>query len=493
MSESPSSPLSPSSSTSSAPRNSALLHRDLQLAITYVPVASLLGYERNARTHTPKQIELITSSIRSFGFVSPLVVDAEGVLIAGHGRLEAARTLGYEQAPVVRLDHLDGPQKRALRLADNQLAALAGWDEAMLALEFSDLVALDLSLDLSFDLAVTGFEAPVIDRFVMQAAGEAGDTLDVAPAPLREQPAVTQPDDLWRLGEHRLFCGDALEPAALAALMDGEQADMGLHDPPFNVKINGHVSSSGRHREFAMASGEMTAAQFTVFLSNALASTTAVLRPGALTYACMDWRHMEEILAAGRATSLELINLCVWNKGCGGMGSLYRSQHELVFVFRLPGAAHDNQVQLGRHGRNRTNVWDYPGGAAALREELKLHATPKPVAMLADAIRDCTRRGDRVLDAFAGSGSTILAAARTGRRARAMEIDPHYADVAIRRWQSLSGEQAVHVATGLTFADRAAQLADRSPHLAETEPHSVDSERHMAGSKPGVRQRRRAA
>jgi DNA modification methylase len=281
-------------------------------------------------------------------------------------------------------------------------------------------------------------------------------------------PTVARTGDLWILGPHRIFCGNALEANSYDVVLDGDCARMVFADPPFNVPVNGHVRSgnAGQHREFAMASGEMTDGEFRAFLKAFVAHAMTALPDGGIAMVCMDWRHVEELIAAGKGCGLELINLCVWNKTNGGMGSLYRSKHELVCVFRKPGAPHINNVELGRHGRNRTNVWDYAGvnsfgkGRAA---DLVDHPTVKPIALVADAIMDVTHRGDVVLDCFGGSGSTLLAAEKTGRKARLIELDPAYVDVAIRRWQEMTGKDAIHAASGQAFEERA------KAELAETE------------------------
>lgn len=444
------------------------------LHIEYVPLGALKVYKRNARTHSPRQIEQIAESIRAFGFVSPLLVDAAGELIAGHGRLTAARRLGLDEVPVVRIEHLDDAQMRALRIADNRLAELAGWDRELLALEFKDLLEIDLELDLSFDLAITGFSSPEIDGLITDAEGAAdADGEDALPDAEDGAPPVSRLGDLWQLGEHRIICGDARERSVYEALLGDERAAMGIHDAPYNVSVTRHVSKSGKHREFAMATGELSEDEFTGFNTAWLTQVVFFSRSGAIQWAFMDWRHIGEITAAGRAAGLELKNLAVWNKGVGAMGSLLRSQHELVFMFKEPSAPHINNVQLGKFGRYRTNVWDYPG-AAGLRKELELHPTPKPVALVADAIRDVSNRGDLVLDAFSGSGTTIIAAARTGRRARVIELDPLYVDVAIRRWEGWSGKKAVHLESGLGFAElgqaRAEAESDPPPESAPAAP-----------------------
>ena len=271
-------------------------------------------------------------------------------------------------------------------------------------------------------------------------------------------PAVSRPGDLWLLGKHRVYCGSALDPAAYELCMANERASAMFTDPPYNVKIDGNVCGSGavRHREFAMASGEMTREEFTRFLAGTFDNARACMSPGAIIYACMDWRHMAEMLAAGDSAKFELLNLCVWVKTNGGMGSLYRSRHELVFVFRNGGEAHCNNVQLGRFGRNRTNVWNYPGANVFKRNgrktDLDLHPTVKPIAMVADAIMDSTNLDDVILDPFLGSGTTLLAAERARRRCHGVELDPLYVDTVITRWERLTQQQA-RLASGQSFDD----------------------------------------
>jgi DNA modification methylase len=476
--------MSPPSSGANAPEAARALYRDLLLKVAYVAVRELKQYERHARTHDDRQIEQIKASIAAFGFVSPLIVDQDHVLIAGHARLLAAEALGFDRVPVLRLDHLSQADAAALRIADNRLAELAGWDKSILAIEFSHLADLDCTLDLAFDLSITGFALPEIDQIIQQA--DAGDDKDESTPDMDVRgPVVSRLDDVWVLGEHRILCGDSCSEASYRRLMQDERAAAGFHDSPYNVSIQRHVSRSGKHAEFVMGVGEMSADEFTAFNARWLAHAAAVSAPGAIQFACMDWRHMREMLDAGRAAKLDLLNLTIWNKGAGAMGSLYRSQHELVFVWKEPNGAHTNNVQLGKFGRNRTNVWAYPR-AAGLRRELELHPTPKPVALVADAIRDVTHRGDLVLDCFSGSGTTIIAAAKTGRRARVIELDPHYVDVAVRRWEAWSGQSATHGVTGLSFADTAAQRRVAvEPRSSETAPPSSQP------AAPTVRVRRR--
>ncbi len=415
------------------------------LKITLKHCDTLRPSPRNARTHTRGQIEKIARSIETFGWTNPVLVDADNTIIAGHGRVEAAKLLGLDAVPTIRLEHMTPEQVRAYVIADNKLAELAGWDDEILALEFEAL----LDLDLGFDLEITGFEAPEIDLIVMGGDEEPeDDPADDVPDIDHDAEPVTRPGDLWLLGCHRLYCGDATMPGSFDAVLEGRIADLVFTDPPYNVPVPGHVSGKGRvrHRDFAMASGEMSTPEFQAFLRISLGHAVGHSRDGAIHFVCMDWRHVLDLLTVGGELYAELKNICVWNKTNGGMGSLYRSKHELVAVFKNGTAAHVNNVDLGRYGRNRTNVWDYAGVnsfSATRSDDLADHPTVKPVRMVADAILDCSRRGDIVLDPFAGSGSTILAAERTGRCACAIELDPVYVDVALRRFERETGVQPV--------------------------------------------------
>ncbi|MDZ5699848.1 DNA methyltransferase [Chelativorans sp. M5D2P16] len=389
------------------------------------PIDRLTPYANNARTHSKKQIRQIADSIRRFGFCNPVLVSDDHTIVAGHGRVEAARLIGLTEVPVRKLSHLSREEIRAYILADNKLAENAGWDRELLAVEMQGLI------DLDFDIEVLGFSTTEIDLIIDGEAAEkrGPDPRLDAPEPVAEGPAVTRKGDIWQLGPHRLLCADARSADEVGRLLGGECATMMFTDPPYNVPINGHVSGLGRirHREFALASGEMDEAAFTAFLRRSLETAVAHLKGGAIAYVCMDWRHMRELLEAGHAVFDELKNLCVWNKTNGGMGSFYRSKHELVFVFKKGGAAHINNFGLGDSGRYSTNVWDYPGISslgATRDEELAMHPTVKPVVLVADAIRDCSWRGNLVLDIFGGSGSTLIAADQCGRAARLVEIDP---------------------------------------------------------------------
>ena len=418
----------------------------------YRPITSLKPAKRNPRTHSRKQIRQIADSIKRFGFTNPVLVDSDGGIIAGHGRVAAAKLLGMDTVPVVPLGDLSAKERQAYALADNKLALIAGWDHDLLAVEFQELI------DAGFELELTGFSLAEIDFTLDQAGQSRPDTEDSAAdsVPAMAQVAISRPGDLWRLGRHLLLCGDAREKPHYELLMQGSEAGVVFTDPPYNVRIDGHVCGLGRvrHREFAMGVGEMEEAAFIAFLSSALKNMSARCRDGAILYVCMDWRHMAELSAAGRDSGLELKNLCVWNKTNGGMGSFYRSKHELVFVFKHGEAPHVNSFGLGETGRYRSNVWDYPGISSigpGRAEELAMHPTVKPVAMVADALRDCSRRGDIVLDPFGGSGSTLIAAQMTGRVARLIEYDPFYCDTIIRRFEAFSGKEAVHAESGEPF------------------------------------------
>ena len=420
-------------------------HRPLQ--VVYKAITSLVPDPRNARTHPKRQIDQIVASIRAFDFTNPILADPEGNLIAGHGRLRAAKELGLAEVPVIELAGLTEPQKKALRLADNKIALNAGWDLEILKLELADLSMPEIDIDLS----LTGFSVGEIDVVLADSPDPDDEVIPAVPA----NPRV-QPGDIWQLGEHRIGCGDGRDHAFLARVV-GEDAriDCAFLDPPYNVKINGHANAKGRHREFAMASGEMTTAEFRTFLADTLGACAAVSRPGAVHFVCMDWRHMDDVTASVADVYDELLNICVWNKSNAGMGSLYRSKHEMVFVYRVGSEPHTNNVELGKHGRNRTNVWDYPSVNSmrgSRREDLALHPTVKPVAMVADAYCDVTRQGDLVLDIFLGSGTSLIAAERVGRAFRGLDIDPAYVDRAMTRWSELTGKkpQLVHRDGGAT-------------------------------------------
>jgi len=416
----------------------------------------------NPRRHNRTQIRKLARILKRFGFRIPLLIDPNSVLIAGHARLEAARAIGMTEVPTITVDDLTEAEVQAFMIADNRIAELATWDDRMLAEQLLELSRIRPE----FEIELTGFEMGEIDFRIEGLSAMAvdqpdpADTISAVEDSARERPAVTQSGDLWLLGQQKLLCGSALDPASFKFLLGEERASGVFTDPPYNVRIDGHASGLGkvRHSDFTMASGEMTEAEFIEFLTKTLRCLIDHTEPGAILYCCMDWRHVWECLAAARAAACELLNLCVWEKHNAGMGSFYRSAHELVLVLRRSGAQHVNNVQLGRFGRNRTNVWHYRGANDFGRGEgegnlLAQHPTVKPVAMIADAMMDSTRRGDIVLDPFIGSGSSLIAAERVGRRCYGIEIDPHYVDVAIRRWQAWTREAARHAVSGLTFEE----------------------------------------
>lgn len=419
----------------------------------------LRPWPTNPRVHSNKQIKQLKASIGTFGFTVPVVIDENDTILAGHGRVSAARQLGLEQIPCRRVVGLSVAQKHALVLADNKLPLNATWDETLLALELETIG----TLDVNFDVSVIGFSVAEIDMLVEaeRPADRDGDPEeDLLPIPAKE-PAVTVPGDIWLCGEHRLLCGDSLKLESYEALLGEERADMVFTDPPYNLDIGTVVGlGSIKHGNFAMGCGELSRDGFTAFLSTAFVHLVAFSKDGSIHFIAMDWRHVVEIMEAGERHYSELKNLIAWVKDNAGMGSFYRSRHELIFAFKNGTAPHINSFELGQHGRSRSNVWQYRGvnSAGARRmEELALHPTVKPVAMIADAMRDCSRRGSIVLDIFAGAGSTMIAAEKTRRRARLIEIDRVYVDRSILRWQAFAKDDAILSTTGETFTEVAAR------------------------------------
>jgi len=416
------------------------------------PLQTLVPYGSNPRKHSEKQVNQVAESIRQFGFINPIVVDANNVIVAGHGRFLAAQRLELEEAPIIRIDDLTEGQLRAYRIADNKLTDNSKWDESALKMELEYLGQLDVTLE------VTGFETPEIDLILLSQEEELANELDQHIPNAPEVPFVRS-GDIFQLGRHRVICGDCRDLSVLAKLTNGQKADVVCADAPYNVKINGHVLVGTKsHKEFALASGEMSSDEFTAFLRDSFAAFYDASKDGTVHFLFMDWRHMTEILAAGTEIYDDFLNLCVWTKTNAGMGSLYRSQHELVFVFKKGGASHLNNVQLGKFGRNRSNVWACGGmnSFGASRDALlATHPTVKPVTLIADAILDVSQRGGIVLDGFLGSGTTVIAAEQTGRTCFGCEISPAYVEVAIKRFQAVSNEPVIHLETGLSFEDLA--------------------------------------
>lgn len=441
--------------------------------IENIPIGQIKLNSKQLRIHSPKQIEMLRRGIQKFGFIGVVLVDDADTLLCGYARIEAARDLGMASIPAIRVTHLTETEKLAFTIADSRLSELSSWNEVALKQELRFLA----EFDIDFDFSAIGFETAEIDILLEEGEAEQAEIDDVLNA-AAEQPPVSKPGDLWQLDHHTVLCGDALEASSYEAVLAGHQAQMVFTDPPYNVPVVGHVltAPANKHREFAMASGEMTPEAFTAFLTNIFTHLAHYAINGAIIFACMDWRHILEIATAGKLFTLK--NLCVWVKNNGGMGSLYRSQHELVFVFKNGTETHVNNVQLGKHGRNRTNVWNYQGINSFGRhrdELLKLHPTVKPIALVCDAIKDCSKRGDLVLDPFGGSGTVLLAAEKTKRRAALIEIDPIYVDVIIRRWQKQTGKSAICAADGLSFAERETKAQSATPHSSKVDCVNADN------------------
>ena len=434
-------------------------------------IGDLKKYPGNPRRHPESQIAGLMKSIRRF-WTNPILVDETGTILAGHGRWEAAKRLGMTEVPTLMISGLNESEKRAVVIADNRLPEQAVWDFDLLRGHFQDLIKLD------FDVELTGFSTGEVDLLIdgsqqPPAADPADDLVGLDP----EGPAVSQFGDVWELGRHRLVCGDAQGGETYERLLRGELAEMMVTDPPDVVQSMGR--GKVRPREFPMASGEISGAAFRAFLDRFIRSAVSASRVGAIHYIFMDWRHLHELLGAALPLYSEWKNLLVWNKANAGQGSFYRSKHELIAVFKSGTGPHINNFELGGKSRYRTNVLDYPGVNSlhpARPGDLELHPTAKPVALIADLIRDCSRRNGLILDPFGGSGTTILAAERTGRIARVAELDPLYVDLAIRRWQKVTGLRARHAETSLAFVDGETRPDAPSP----TSPRSAQSQRRAS-------------
>lgn len=418
---------------------------------------SLKASPSNARKHPKKQLKKLAAIIKRLGVIGLIVIDDNDIILAGHGRREAALMAGIETIDCLVVDWLNEAEKRAFALADNRIGLDAVWDEQLVFDNLQEIA----KLDIDFDLRLTGFDLPELDNFASAAGVE-----DAGPSPRDEAiPALDHGlstckiGDLILLGDHRLHVGDSRERGSYSAVLGAELASMVVSDAPYNVKIQGHVGGSGKikHHEFVMGAGEWTSPEFTTFLREVFVQLIAFTRQGSIHFQFMDWRHAGEMLTAAESVYSEQKNLIVWDKGTGGMGTFYRSAHELIFVFKNGQGEHINNFGLGEGGRYRTNVWRYRGlnsGGSGRRDELKIHPTAKPVQMLADAMLDCSGRGDIVLDPFGGSGSTMIAAQKTGRRARLIELDPIYADRIVRRWQTYMKDDAVFADSSETFDER---------------------------------------
>jgi DNA modification methylase len=424
------------------------LRLGLTKQIVWRAISSLRPFPNNPRRHPQAQVAALMKSMRRV-WTNPILVDESCTILAGHLRLEAAKRLGMAEVPTISIIGLSDSEKRAVVIADNRLPEQAIWDFDLLRDHFRELI------DVDFDVELSGFSTGEIDLILDSSQG-ASDAADDLGGFAVDGPEASKIGDLWELGPHRLLCGDAGERRSYGTLLRGEVAQMVVTDPPFNVKIAGHAMGRGkiRHRDFKQATGEMSVAEFTRFLERFIRLAIQFSQDGSIHYIFMDWRHLQELLIAAKAPYTEWKNLLVWNKDNAGQGSFYRSKHELIAVFKNGTAPHINNFGLGAKGRYRANVLDYPGVNSlhpARRGDLELHPTTKPVALVADLIRDCSKRNGIILDPFGGSGTTILAAERTGRIARLIELDPLYVDVAIRRWQKITGVPARHTASGLSF------------------------------------------
>lgn len=394
------------------------------------------------RKHSKKKIEKLAKWIIKTNYIVPIVLDDENQIASGYCRFLAARKLCLELIPTVRLGHLSKDELRLFAIAENQLVLDAEWDVEILKVELTELSKLEFDQDLFV------FEPAQMDMIILEPnKKQTEEELNKADELPDESKIIKRVKfgDIWRLGNHYLICGDSLKDETLKALLGDLKANMIFTDAPYNVKVDGHICGKGKikHDEFQMASGEMSNDEFTKFLRTSMQLLVKYSTDGSIHFQCMDWRHAKNMLDAAESIYTELKNICVWDKGSGGMGSMYRSQFELIFVFKSGKSKHCNNVQLGKFGRNRTNIWSYPGVRASNPnsiEELKLHPTVKNVQMVADAILDCSNPNDIILDAFGGSGTTLLAAEKTNRRAYLVEIDHHYCDTVIYRFNQISSK-----------------------------------------------------
>jgi DNA modification methylase len=448
-----------------AVRSISELVQNLELQIEWMALDQLSAFGRKARIHTKKNIQMLANVLREFGCLVPLVVDENGKVLAGNARIEAARMAGLDRLPVVKVSHLTDTQKRLFVIADNRLAELAGWDREILKVEFAEL----LEIDLGGPIELSGFSEVEVEGLKLETLRD-NDKADQVPGPIAQP--VSRLGDVWILGSHRLICGDSSTPEVMALIPEGQVRTV-FEDPPYN-QPGRNIIADGEHGTFIMGSGEMSDGEFTDFLARNFANVRRALMPGGLAYVCMDHHHMENVLAAARQAELEMLTLVVWDKGSGGMGSFYRSRHELIFVLRKPGAQHLNRIELGKNGRDRANVWSYPSVGGFGIEKIKAresHPTCKPVALVRDALLDCSARGDLVLDFFCGSGTTLIAAEQAGRCAIAVELDPKYVDVGLVRWQDFTGKEVRHAKTGETFIQvRARRAAEFTVPVNEPGP-----------------------
>lgn len=429
--------------------------------IELLATTSLTGDPRNARKHDDKQINQLAANMERFGFTVPLVVDQDNMIVAGHGRWEAAKKLGLIEVPVIRKEFLSEQERRAFNLADNRLAELSSWDQEILSAELTDLFEND------FDISTIGFSLADLDFSIEEEKPEKPKKAEKVELPDPAEAAVTRLGDRWDFLDpktsqviYRAYCGDSRQQDTYEAALGEDRANIVFGDPPYNVEIDGNVSGTGTHREFVMGAGEMSPPEFTHFLRSVFRMCVRFSVGGSIHYQCMDWRHTREILDAADGIYDQFKQLIVWKKSNGSMGTFYRSQHELVFVFKAGKGKHTNNFKLGETGRYRTNVVEYEGCNTFRKgreADLAAHSTVKPTAMVADFLLDCSNRGDLVLDPFLGSGTTLLAAAKTKRRGVGIELDPPYVDTAVKRLRAATGIEPILAGDGRTFDEIAAE------------------------------------
>lgn len=431
-----------------------------------LPLQALKPYPNNPRIHSEKQIAALCASICQFGEVAPIIVDEENTILAGHGRYEALKRLNRSTVRVMQISGLKAKQKKAYVLADNKIAEGSSWHEELLALQMVELSANDGGLD-GFDIESTGFSTAEIDDLLLLPSTVVADKADLMPEDMAA-PQVSRLGDVWLFdGRHSLICWSATEEKTYKRLLNGQLAQMVITDPPYNVSIKKHALTKNKqqHDEFLMASGEMSEAEFTGFLAQSLGFAAANSLDGSIHFVFMDHGHMSELLTAGmKAYHGKPKQVCVWNKTNAGMGSFYRSKHEHIFVYKNGSASHINNFNLGEKGRYRTNVWDYPGVncSGSGKNDLDMHPTVKPVAMIADAIRDCSKRDGLILDPFGGSGTTLIAAHKIHRRAALIELDPKYVDVTVSRFRRLYDLPVIHAETGKSYDQIAAERNEQN-------------------------------
>lgn len=425
--------------------------------IDYEDINSIRPSTKHPRQCTQRQTESASLLISSAGIMLPIIVDKNGEIIIGEEWFHSYKSLRIEKVPIIRANNLSASQLSMLKIGFYKIIDLGHFDEKKLA----DEVKILCDTIFEFNLQIIGFDPAEEDSIIskcdliedMHIVDEGNDESELPEIDER----ISKLGDEWQLGEHILFHGDSTSENSYKNLLGENEVDCVITDPPYNVKSN-KIGGKGKkkHPDFIQGSGEFSEGEFVEFLCSFLRHCITSLKDGGLLYSYMDWRNIYALEIAARKSNLKLMNFCVWNKNNGGMGSMYRSKHELVPVYKKGTKPHCNNIQLGKHGRYRTNVWDYAGVNSFKSDrmaELDMHPTVKPVDMIADIIRDCTKRNHIVLDPFCGSGTILIACEMTNRKARAIELDGQYVDTAIRRWEKYTGKKAILVSTGQVFQD----------------------------------------